>query len=329
MSAAQTPAPAKLNPDTRRGVWLALVLLAVVVTPSFAMSAEALVATAREFAHPTLAWGAFIAYDVALVAFSFVASIYRQRGERALVVLAWLGIAVLTGLSVWVNHAHAVATGASVAAAVMAASFPSLVLFGTFLTERVLIASPAQVAAAATRAAEHEAAEAAAHRQRQQALLDDAAAARVAQAKADAEAEAAIARIRARADAESELAALEAAARVAERRAAAQDAITEHTSAENPAPQPVPAPVAAPAAVGAPAAPPTPPGPPTAPVVDDAARDAEVLRLVEQGMTDSAISRLPGMPSRATVGRVRARAAAAAEAPTGGDAQATLELVSA
>ncbi|WP_250442641.1 hypothetical protein [Actinotalea sp. C106] len=287
---------------------------------AFAISAAALVEVAAwANVHTWLRWGFAVLVDAAALLLIGLALKSRSEGYLGRARFCWTGVAFLTLTSSVLNAAHAAdgdAHGWRLWAGVgMAALPPILVWLSVHVLSWVHAATPDEQAA--RQAAAEKAAEEGRARQERAAEREARHAAKLARITAEAEAHAQIEAAERQAHLEGRVAAAQAKAH----KAVHDTEVTAPT--ESPAPQPS-------AAAPAPAASSTPAGAPTAPAIDSADRDAEVLRLVARGLSDSAIAKRPGMPSRATVGRIRQRAEASqGETAPVGDAQIDLALVSA
>ena len=143
-----THSPARINPDSRGVLYLAVGITVLLALASFLLSYAGLVAVAAWAAVPTwLSWAVPVTIDGAILVYTLAALVFRARGEGAR--MAWLSLSLFTALSVAANAAHAWDAGQgdprSGLGAVIAGLAPVAVLLTTHTLARLIIAPPLTV----------------------------------------------------------------------------------------------------------------------------------------------------------------------------------------
>ncbi|GEB46982.1 hypothetical protein MTE01_29270 [Microbacterium testaceum] len=148
--------PARINPDSRGVLFLAVGITVLLALASFLLSYAGLVAVAAWAAVPAwLSWAVPVTIDGAILVYTLAALVFRARGEGARV--AWASLSLFTALSVAANAAHAWDAGQgdprAGLGAVIAGLAPVAVLLTTHTLARLIIAPPLRAEASETVAA--------------------------------------------------------------------------------------------------------------------------------------------------------------------------------
>ncbi len=195
----RTPRRALRDPDTESSARLVTAVVWMLIAAAFAGSANALAAAAAATGLPTwLSWIGPVAIDGLIVVFLRVEAVMRRRGQKGRGYACDVVVVVVTGASLYLNVLHVQSLGQTgpmlIAAQIMAATFPLVILVASRAHDWLTIATPED---AARQAADREREEAAALRNASRRQIEEAREAARVQAQVEVE----VARIRAEAGA--------------------------------------------------------------------------------------------------------------------------------
>lgn len=153
-STASVRRTARIDPDSRQVLWIAIILVGFLAVTSFAVSFAGLSATAAWAGILAgLAWAVPAFVDVSILAYTLAVLIHRQRGERT--IYSWIPLGLFTAFSMLVNAAHVWAMAEvnqqrQIIGMAIAAAAPLAVFFATEQIARLAIEPPAGKTATAT-----------------------------------------------------------------------------------------------------------------------------------------------------------------------------------